>query len=123
MSNLLPLIRNRLDRLGVVLSALCAVHCVSGVVLVAFLGIGGGVLLDPRIHEFGLVAAVIIGALGLGMGALRHGRRGPLMMGGTGLALMACGLVVPHGLGEVALTITGVTLLALAHIGNLRHAH
>lgn len=123
MSKLIPLIRDRLDRLGVVLSALCAVHCVSGVVLVAFLGISGGALLDPRIHEFGLVAAVIIGALGLGTGALRHGRRGPLMLGGAGLTFMACGLLVPHGLGEVVLTVTGVTVLAAAHIGNLRHAH
>ncbi|MDE1918020.1 MAG: MerC domain-containing protein [Sphingomonadales bacterium] len=123
MSNPILLIRDRLDRMGVLLSALCAVHCVSGVVLVAFLGISGGALLDPRIHEFGLVAAVMIGALGLGSGALRHGRRGPLMLGGAGLTLMACGLLVHHGMAEVALTVAGVTLLAAAHIGNLRHAH
>jgi hypothetical protein len=123
MSNLLPLIRDRLDRFGVVLSALCAVHCVSGVVLVALLGVSGGVLLDPRIHEYGLAAALVIGIVGLGTGALRHGHRGPLMLGGAGLALMACGLVAPHGGAEVALTVAGVTLLAIAHIGNLRHAH
>jgi hypothetical protein len=40
MSNLALLIRNRLDRMGVILSALCMVHCVSGVVLVAMLGVG-----------------------------------------------------------------------------------
>ena len=123
MSKLLPSIRARLDRVGVLLSALCAVHCISGVVLVAVLGVGGGVLLDPRIHEYGLAAAVVIGAVGLGMGALRHGQRGPLMLGGAGLTLMACGLVAPHGGAEVALTIAGVSLLATAHIGNLRHAH
>jgi hypothetical protein len=123
MSNLVLLIRDRLDRMGVFLSALCAVHCVSGVVLVALLGVSGGVLLDPRIHEFGLAAAVVIGALGLGAGIMRHRRRGPLMLGGAGLTLMACGLIAPHGLAEVALTIAGVTMLASAHIGNLRHAH
>jgi hypothetical protein len=123
MSNLLALIRPRLDRFGILLSALCAVHCVSGVVLVAVLGVSGGALLDPRIHEVGLAAAVVIGAVGLGAGALRHGRRGPLMLGVAGLALMACGLVAPHGGAEVALTIAGVTLLATGHIGNLRHAH
>lgn len=123
MSNLVLLIRDRLDRMGVILSALCMVHCVSGVVLVAMLGMGGGVLLDPRIHEYGLAAALVIGALGLGGGIMRHGRRGPLLLGGSGLALMACGLVAPHGLAEAALTIAGVCLLASAHIGNLRHAH
>lgn len=123
MNKLPPLIRDRLDRFGVLLSALCAVHCVSGVVLVALLGVSGGVLLDPRIHEYGLAAALVIGTVGLGAGALRHGRRMPLLLGGTGLALMACGLVAPHGAAEVVLTIAGVTLLAAGHIGNLRHAH
>jgi hypothetical protein len=38
----------------------------------------------------------VIGALGLGGGLARHGRRGPLLLGGSGLALMAAGLW-PHG--------------------------
>jgi hypothetical protein len=33
------------------------------------------------------------------------------------------GLVVPHGLAEVAATVPGVILLAFAHIRNLRGAH
>ncbi|MBN9142814.1 MULTISPECIES: MerC domain-containing protein [unclassified Novosphingobium] len=118
----LALIRARLDRLGVALSALCLIHCVSGVVLVGLLGIGGGVLLDPRVHEYGLAAAIAIGALGLGFGLARHGRREPLIMGCVGLVLMAMGLAVPHGLPEMAMTIPGVILLAFAHIRNLRHA-
>lgn len=118
----LALIRARLDRLGVALSALCLIHCVSGVVLVGLLGIGGGVLLDPRVHEYGLAAAIAIGALGLGFGLARHGRREPLVMGCLGLVLMAAGLVVPHGLPEMAMTVPGVILLAFAHIRNLRHA-
>ncbi|HWU02810.1 MAG TPA: MerC domain-containing protein [Novosphingobium sp.] len=113
--------RQRLDRLGVFISALCVVHCVSGLVLVTFLGIGGTLLLDPRVHEYGLAIAVVVGALGLGFGALRHRRMGLVALGGTGLALMALGLVVPHGLPEAIATIIGVTLVATAHIRNLRH--
>ncbi|WDF72838.1 MerC domain-containing protein [Novosphingobium sp. KACC 22771] len=118
----LALIRARLDRLGVALSALCLVHCVSGVVLVGLLGVGGGVLLDPHVHEYGLMLAIAIGALGLGFGLARHGRREPLVLGSIGLVLMAGGLAVPHGLPEIAMTIPGVILLAFAHIRNLRHA-
>lgn len=121
----LTLIRARLDRLGVVLSALCMVHCISGVVLVGLLGLGAGALgtalLNPRVHEIGLMLALAIGALGLGFGVARHGRRGPLLMGAGGLALMALGLVVPHGMLEAAATVPGVLLLAAAHIRNLRH--
>jgi hypothetical protein len=88
----LALIRAKLDRLGVALSALCLVHCVSGVVLVGLMGVGGGVLLDPHVHEIGLMAAIAIGA-GLGFGLARHGRREPLVLGCAGLVLMAAGLV------------------------------
>ena len=116
-------LRFRLDRVGVVLSGLCAVHCVAGLVLVTLLGLSGGVLLNPAIHEVGLVLAVGIGALGLGAGVLRHRRIGVLLMGLLGLALMATALRVEHGPHEALLTIAGVALLASAHWRNLRHAH
>jgi len=120
-------LRRRLDTAGVVLSALCAVHCLAGVVLVVVLGLGGtvlgAILADPRIHEYGLILAVALGAIGLVGGFLRHRRHSILAMGATGLALMAAGLVVRHGLPEAALTVTGVLLLATAHIRNLRERH
>jgi hypothetical protein len=116
-------LRFRLDRVGVVLSGLCAVHCVAGLVLVTLLGLSGGVLLNPAIHEVGLMLAVGIGAIGLGAGVLRHRRIGVLLMGLLGLALMATALRVEHGPHEALLTIAGVALLASAHWRNLRHAH
>jgi hypothetical protein len=115
-------IRDRLDGAGVVLSGLCAVHCLLGLVLVSVLGLGGEVLLSPAIHRVGLALAVLIGALTLGLGALRHGRAGPLLVGGAGLALMATAVAVGHGPAEAGLTICGVALVAIAHIRNLRHA-
>jgi hypothetical protein len=123
MARVLLAIRGRLDGAGILLSGLCAVHCVASIVLVSVLGIGGGVLLKPAIHEVGLALAILVGAVTLGMGVLRHGQTGPLLLGGSGLALMATALAVDHGLHEALLTIAGVTLLASAHIRNLRHAH
>ncbi|MCJ2182243.1 MerC domain-containing protein [Novosphingobium sp. 1949] len=113
-------IRGRLDRAGIFLSGLCAVHCVLGVVLVGVLGLGGGVLLDPAIHEVGLALAVVFGAVSLGFGVRHHGRVAPLVIGGLGLSLMATALFVGHGLPEAVLTILGVALVASAHIVNLR---
>lgn len=115
-------IRDRLDRVGMMLSGLCAVHCVLGIVLVSFLGLGGGALLSPDIHRFGLVLAIIVGIATIGLGALRHGALGPLAMGSAGIALMASAIAVGHGLPEAVLTISGVALVALAHMWNLRHA-
>jgi hypothetical protein len=112
-------IRNRLDRAGIILSGLCAVHCVLGVVVVGVLGLGGEVLLSPEIHRIGLALAVGVGLLSLGFGVARHGRIAPLVIGGCGLALMATALFVGHGLPEAVLTIVGVALVAFAHIRNL----
>ena len=123
MSAVLLSIRNKMDRAGVVLSGLCAVHCLLGIVLVSALGLGGQALLSPRIYEAGLILAIAIGAVTLGLGALRHGAIGPLAAGAAGIVLMVAGLASGHGLAEALFTIAGVALVAGAHIRNLRRAH
>ncbi|MFX8106516.1 MerC domain-containing protein, partial [Acinetobacter baumannii] len=90
------------------LSGLCAVHCLLGLVLVPLLGLGGGVLLSPRIHEVGLVLAILVGLVTLGLAALRHGRARPAVIGACGLGLMALALFVGHGAREAVLTVAGV---------------
>ena len=117
---LLP-IRHRLDRVGILLSGLCAVHCLLGIVLVSVLGLGGEALLSPSIHRVGLALAVLVGLVTLGLGVLRHGKLAPLVIGGCGIALMTAGIVVQHGPVEALLTVAGVALVAPAHIRNLRH--
>ncbi|WP_067732207.1 MerC domain-containing protein [Novosphingobium naphthalenivorans] len=115
-------IRDRLDGAGIILSGLCAVHCLLGAVLVGVLGLGGGALLSPAIHRVGLVLALVVGLVSLGFGVMRHGRVGPLVLGGIGLALMATAIMVGHGLPEAVLTVMGVSLVAFAHIRNLHAA-
>lgn len=119
MRSTLLAIRDRLDRAGIILSGLCVVHCVLGVVLVGVLGLGGEALLSPAIHRIGLGLALGVGTVSLGFGVLRHGRLGPMVIGGTGLLLMGGALAVGHGLSEAVLTVIGVSLVALAHIRNL----
>jgi hypothetical protein len=122
MRDALLSIRDRLDGVGVFLSGLCAVHCLLGLVLVTVLGLGGGVLLSPEIHRYGLAVAVCIGIVTLGLSALRHGHLGPALIGAAGLLLMTSALFVGHGPAEAFLTIPGVGLVAFAHMRNLRHA-
>lgn len=120
MAQAFPWIRGRLDRFGIVLSGLCAVHCLLGVVIVAGLGLGGGLLLDPVIHRAGLVLATIIAAVAIGVGAIQHRRAAPFVVAMTGLSFMGGGLAVEHGMEEAVLTIIGVTLVTLGHLLNLR---
>ena len=120
MALLFPTIRGRLDRAGVLLSSLCAVHCVLGIVIVAGLGLGGGLLLDPIIHRVGLLLATLVAGVAIGIGAVQHRRALPFVVAMTGLTFMGGGLAVEHGIEEAVLTIIGVTLVAAGHLLNLR---
>ena len=121
MAQAFKLMRDRFDRVGLVLSGLCAVHCVATLVLVAVLGLGGGFLLNPALHRVGLGLAIVVGGIALGLGVSRHGRREPLLIGGAGLSLMTLALLTGHGPAEAGLTIAGVSLVAFAHLRNVRH--
>jgi hypothetical protein len=122
MRNAILSIRDRLDRVGVLLSGLCALHCLAGLMLVAGLGFGGEVLLAPAIHRVGLALAIVFGAITLVIGVVRHRDPRPLQLGGAGIALMSIALMVGHGAAEALFTIAGVALLGWAHIRNLRHS-
>lgn len=119
-NSLFASIRGNLDRTGITLSALCMVHCLATIALVSTLGLGGELLADPIIHEVGLALAMIVAAVAIGWGALRHRRAGPFVTAMTGLTFMGGALAVPHGYEEAILTIIGVALVSLGHLLNLR---
>ncbi|MFL0670900.1 MAG: MerC domain-containing protein [Erythrobacter sp.] len=115
-------LRRRLDHAGIALAGLCAVHCLATLLIVSALGLGSHFLLAESIHRTGLVLAVIVAAMAIGWGFMRHRRAAPLVIAGAGIALMAAALLVPHGMGELLLTLAGVTLVSGGHVLNLRAA-
>ncbi|TRD11326.1 MerC domain-containing protein [Erythrobacter insulae] len=114
------LIRRRFDRAGIMLAGLCALHCVATVLVVSALGLGGHFLLSPEIHRVGLALALIIAAVAIGWGALKHRRAAPFVTAMMGLTFMGGALAMPHGSGEAVLTIIGVALVSIGHLLNLR---
>ena len=108
------------DRLGIGVAALCVAHCITTAVVVTALASFGGVFLNPVIHEIGLVLAVILGAIGLGTGVVRHGYIMPFATGCFGLGMMAGSLSLPHGDVELITTLAGLMVLALGHDLNFR---
>jgi hypothetical protein len=120
MGHFFPTIRGRLDRAGLWLSCLCAAHCVLGIVIVAGLGLGGTLWLDPVVHRIGLLLATVIAGVAIGIGAIQHRRPLPFVVAMTGLSFMGGGLAVEHGIEEAVLTVIGVTLVAAGHVLNLR---
>jgi hypothetical protein len=115
--------RHQLDRIGIGLSALCAAHCLTTAIAVVALSSFGGVLLNPLIHEVGMVIAVVLGLIALVQGIWRHGYMMPFAVGCFGLGMMAGALTLPHGDVELLATLVGVATLALGHDLNFRAGH
>jgi hypothetical protein len=114
-------IRNgAIDRLAIGLSGLCVVHCVATAVLLTVLASAGGLLVDPIFHEVGLMAALLLGVIGLGRGVLIHGFMLPAAIGSLGLGMMAGTLTLGHSGIEMLYSVVGVLILALGHDLNRR---
>ncbi len=110
------------DGLGLSLAGLCLVHCLATTIFLAFLATAGGILVDPVVHEIGLVLAIIFGMLALGKGVIQHNFIMPAAIGALGIGVMAGALTLPHGDIEIMYTILGVGILALGHDLNVRAA-
>jgi hypothetical protein len=102
------------------LSGLCAVHCVATAVLLGLVASAGGLLGKPIIHEVGLSLAMILGAVALGRGMREHGFVLPSAVGALGLAVMAYAITLHESGYEPAVTILGVSVLALGHRLNIQ---
>lgn len=111
-----------LDRLAIMLSGLCVVHCLASAVLLAMLSTVGGMLGNPIFHEVGLTIAIGLGGIALVRGVMHHGYLMPLAMGSLGLGIMMGALSLPHdgGHAESLWTFIGVGILAFGHDLNRR---
>ncbi|MEM9500249.1 MAG: MerC domain-containing protein [Pseudomonadota bacterium] len=115
-------IRRRLDHVGIGLAGLCALHCVATIFVVSALGLGGHFLASPEIHRFGLLLALIVAAVAIGWGAVKHRQAAPFVIAMMGLTFMGGALAVPHGTEEIVLTLIGIALVSIGHLLNLRAA-
>lgn len=111
-----------LDKSAMTLSGLCLVHCLAGMLVITLFATGSD-WFGHDVHLVGLAMALPLAAIALWRGVRVHGRIGVAILGATGIMLMAISLLITHGgAGEVLLSIIGVSLLAVAHLWNLRAA-
>lgn len=109
------------DGLGVAVSALCAVHCVVGAMLVGSPALAG-LIADERLEWALLVAALVIAAGAVGRGFRQH--RDPIPPALALAALVPLGLA--HGVqwtgawAEATLSVVGAGMLMTGHVTNLR---
>jgi multisubunit Na+/H+ antiporter MnhG subunit len=113
----------RLDALGLAISVVCMVHCLALpliALLLPTLALRFDHTTDHQLHWLLLALAAPVSSLALWRGARRHQRWTWLKVGTAGLALMLLGVLHTFGeKSEVAVTMLGVSLLALAHFRNV----
>lgn len=114
------------DAMGQVLSAVCAVHCVSTPLIVALAPAAGSVL--GGVHPILLVLVIGVAAWAFVPAYRCHRKRQVLVLGGVGIALLAIASIAFHDDLKVdtALSLVGAAFMMLAHWRNrvlLRAAH
>lgn len=114
----------RMDALGMLLSAFCALHCVALTALLVFSGPAAAFWRtgEDLTHVVMLTVVVPVSVVAFGGGWLRHRRADVVLLGATGALTLAAGALVAHerfGAGaDAALSIAGGAMLALAHWRN-----
>jgi len=133
------------DRVGILLSLLCTVHCILLPVATLLLPWSNHFTNSVTFHW--LIAAIVVpvGLFAFVRGYMAHRRMWVIVTGVAGIALLVMGLLLPeghlfvfdhshHSFGsehdhntffnqEGLLTLIGSLVLVIAHIGNLRSCH
>lgn len=109
------------DQIGVILSAICLVHCVLTPIILVSLPLADAFIGDEWFHRIMLAIILPIASFAFFSGVRQHGDRRVLGLGLLGLGLIATGTFVAEGfLTETLPTIVGSLLLVSAHLMNRR---
>ena len=109
------------DRVGVVASTLCAVHCLATTLVLGLAGVRT-IFADERVEMAFSVCAIALALAALVRGSLRHRRRMPPAIGVSGMVLLLiarCADLETANL-EVALSVLGGGVLVTAHLLNIQ---
>jgi hypothetical protein len=115
------------DRVGIVGSLLCAIHCAALPILIALLpALGLGAVDWVDLDQAFTIFATLLGVTTLGFGFRRHRAYHAWLALVPGLALIWIGSfssLHTHSAGHVALMVAGGLTVAAAHLINLRLSH
>lgn len=122
---------DRWDRIGLLLSGLCAIHCLVTPLLILSLPLLAEKFASPWVHIVMALFVVPVGLFAFWSGYRHHQKNHILALGFAGLALIGSAAVGPHlwfgFLGDDLMTVIGSGLLICAHLLNRRacqcHTH
>lgn len=112
-----------LDKTGIWLAIVCALHCLLVPVLLPTLSLVGLSFLGAEsLERMVLTASAIIGAIAIGIGTRHHRSALPLLALAAGVVLYFNKHHIGHQFGhywEIPVVLTGAVLLIVAHLLNL----
>jgi hypothetical protein len=114
--------KSRSDRVGMLIAALCFVHCVAGPVLLTFAGLASLIGISERLEPAFLLSSAALGTIALIPGyRTKHGRLSCLAMFCAGLLCLIVRRHLPWRAVpiEPAATAAGAILIVAAHVLNM----
>ncbi|HEY7302470.1 MAG TPA: MerC domain-containing protein [Bryobacteraceae bacterium] len=111
------------DRLGIIASVLCFIHCVFTPLAVSLLAVGAHYLpTEEKIHRVLAIFVATLGGLAIFFGYRRHRRSRVVVLMSGGLFLIFAGAYfgnrLPSHLAEVAVTMAGGCFMISGHFLN-----
>jgi carbon starvation protein CstA len=108
------------DRLGVIASAACFVHCLATPIILSFSAVYAHFLpSEEHTHRVLAILVTLIGAVALGAGYRKHKQKSILGLMAIGVALILAGAYLgsrlPSHAAEVAITLAGSCCMIVAH--------
>ncbi len=120
MAQIRELYAEHLDRVGIVTSGLCFVHCIATPVVLSLSAVSSHFLpSEEHTHRVLAVFVTIVGALAIGSGYRTHRSKRVLAAVLLGLLLICSGAyfgdLLPSHASEVAVTLAGSCCMIFAH--------
>lgn len=117
--------REMLDKVAVVLSAVCLLHCLALPVLLTAGAITGSMFMDEEVFHLAMLVGIVpISVIALTIGCRQHKDLITIALGVVGLAILIFTALFGHDFfgiaGERYVTSVGGLILAGAHIQNYR---
>jgi uncharacterized membrane protein YfcA len=123
MNNDRPTLSLRADRLGIIASAVCFVHCILTPVVLSLSSVWAHYLpSEEGLHRVLALLVAAVGCFAIVNGYQRHRRFRVLLLMCCGLSLIFAGAYfgdrLPSHVAEVAVTMNGSGLMIAAHLMN-----
>jgi hypothetical protein len=120
MAQIQELWAEHIDRIGMITSGLCFIHCIAAPVILSLSAVSSHFIpSEEHTHRLLAVFVTIVGTAAIGFGYRRHKKKRVLLAASLGLALICSGayfgdLLPSHG-SEVAVTLAGSCCMIFAH--------